>query len=135
MITNARFIDEENTLIAATIDGTDWSGLRLSTDTELNARLTAWVQEGGVIAPYEPPASVPPQVVSPYQARMALLNAGHLATVEALMADPSTDQAAKIAWEYATVFERHSPFIATLAPALGLSDAAVDALFVAAAAI
>ncbi len=73
-----------------------------------------------------------PQSVSPYQARIALLNAGYLSAVEALMADTETDPAAKIAWEYATVWQRDSAFIATLGPALGLTSEQVDALFVAA---
>jgi hypothetical protein len=46
-----------------------------------------------------------------------------------------TDQAARVAWEYATVIERQSPFIAALAPAFDLSEAQIDALFTAAAAV
>ncbi len=76
-----------------------------------------------------------PASVSAYQARIALLNAGLLAAAEALMADPATEAVARIAWEHATVFERSSPFIVTLAPALGLSEAQVDDLFIAAAAV
>lgn len=77
----------------------------------------------------------PVMSVSPYQARVALYNAGLMPAVEALMADPGTDPLAKIAWEYATAIERQSPFIAALAPALSLSDEQVDALFAAAAAV
>ena len=81
-----------------------------------------------------PPAPTPvPQTVSPYQARIALLNAGLLDAVNALVANPSTPRQAVIAWEYATVIERYSPFISSLAPALSLNDAQVDALFIAAA--
>lgn len=88
-----------------------------------------------VIDTFDPDAPVVPQSVTPYQARMALHNAGMLPAVEALMAHPETDQAARLAWEYATVVERHSPFIAVLSPALGLSDQQIDNLFIAAAAI
>jgi len=73
--------------------------------------------------------------VTPYQARVALLQADLLSTVEALMANPNTPQAAKIAWEYATVFQRDSAFIATLGPALGLSEQDIDALFISASQI
>jgi hypothetical protein len=81
-------------------------------------------------------AKVPvPASVTPYQARIALLNVELLATVDALMADPETDQAARIAWEYATSIERQSPFIEALAPALGLTEQQIDDLFITAAAI
>lgn len=73
-------------------------------------------------------AYVPP-TVSPYQARIALLNAGLLASVEAMMADPATPQSAKIAWEYATQWNRNSDFIASLGPALGLTSSQIDDLF------
>ena len=73
-----------------------------------------------------------PHAVSPYQARVALYAAGLLSQVEALMADPETPEPARIAWEYATVFERTSPFIASLAPALSLTEEQIDALFLAA---
>ncbi|AHB49322.1 hypothetical protein W911_14280 [Hyphomicrobium nitrativorans NL23] len=75
-------------------------------------------------------APIVPQSVTPYQARMALHYAGHLPAVEALVSNPETDAAARIAWEYATVFERHSPFIAALAPGLGLTEQQVDDLFI-----
>lgn len=73
--------------------------------------------------------------VTPYQARVALYNAGLIPAVEALMAHPETDPLAKIAWEYATTIERNSPFIVALAPALGLTEQQIDDLFTTAAAI
>jgi hypothetical protein len=42
---------------------------------------------------------------------------------------------AKLAWDNAIEFRRDSPTIAGLAEAVGLDDAAVDALFIAAAEI
>lgn len=128
----ARYTNASETLIAATLDGVEWHGVRLDADTDVSRSVFEWVQAGGVIVPYQSPPAEIPMMVSPYQARVALLNAGHLPAVDAIMADPSTEQAAKIAWEYATVFERHSPFIASLAPAIGLTDAQIDDLFVAA---
>ena len=100
---------------------------RILNEEELTEVLAAYGLPG--------PVAVVPKSVTPYQARMALLGAGLLATVEALMEDPGTDQAAKIAWEYATTIERDSPFIAALGPALGLTDEQIDVLFIAAAAI
>ncbi|MCB2052282.1 MAG: hypothetical protein KDE63_12720 [Novosphingobium sp.] len=82
-------------------------------------------------------AALVPQVVSMRQARLALLAAGSLAAVDAAIAALPSPQkeAAQIEWEYATEVQRDSALIASLAPALGMDDAAIDALFVAAAAI
>ena len=70
-----------------------------------------------------------PTEVSMYQARVALHRAGLLPSIEALMADPSTDPEAVIAWEYGTAMVHNSPFILALAPALGLTEAQIDELF------
>lgn len=87
------------------------------------------------IAPYVPPAPTIPQEVTAFQARAALAAAGLLSVVTAHMASLPSDDVARIAWEYAGGFKRTSPTIAALAPVLGLSDAQIDALFVAAAQI
>lgn len=71
-----------------------------------------------------------PKSVSPYQARVALHMAGLLPSVETAIA--SAPVPAQIAWEYATVFERHSPFIEALSPMLGLTETQIDDLFLAA---
>jgi len=77
------------------------------------------------------PLAPVPEVVSPRQARLALLGIGLLDTVEtALKALPGPQgRAALIDWEYATEVQRHSPLIAALAPALGLTSEQVDDLF------
>jgi hypothetical protein len=74
-----------------------------------------------------------PVSVSPAQARLALLAAGKLAQVEAIVA--AADPATRIAWDNATYIERNSPTVAALSAALGLTSAQLDALFTAAAAI
>lgn len=83
-------------------------------------------------APAAPVISDVPASVTPRQARLALLLAGHLQAVEdainALPADQS--QAARIGWDYASSVERASPLVATLGAALSLSGAQLDALFV-----
>jgi len=83
----------------------------------------------------DPPAPVAtvPYTVTPFQAKAALLQAGLLDTVKAAIA--SAPAITQLAWSDATEFTRDSPTIATMAGALGLSSAQVDALFVAAAAI
>lgn len=77
---------------------------------------------------------VPPSVTM-YQARVALLNAGLLDDVEAILAampDGIDRRRAHLAWEFASTVERTSSVLAMLAAALGLSDTQLDALFIAA---
>lgn len=70
-----------------------------------------------------------PRAVSPYQARVALHHANLLPTVTAFMNSEAAPAEAKIAWEYATQFERHSPFIESLGPLLNLTEQQIDDLF------
>lgn len=82
------------------------------------------------------PEPVPvPLAVSMRQARLALLGAGILATVNgAIAAMPGIDgDAARIEWEFAQEVRRDSPLVQSLVPALGMTDAQLDALFVHAA--
>ena len=90
-----------------------------------------WVTEGNI----PQPETIIPQSVSRFQARAALYSAGLLSNVEAIMNDPETDMLAKIAWQDAQEFKRNSPTVIGLGAALGLSEEALDQLFVAAAAI
>lgn len=82
-------------------------------------------------------AAVPvvPQSVTMRQARLALLAAGKLAAVEAAIASLPSPQkeAAQIEWEFSSVVDRNRPLVQTLGPALGLSEAELDALFIQAA--
>lgn len=83
------------------------------------------------------PARVIPQQVTKRQGRRALLAAGKLAAVTAAIAalpSPQREEA-EIDWEDATYYERSSPFVTLLAEKIGLDDEALDALFVAAAAL
>ena len=68
-------------------------------------------------------------VLGPFEARAALLATGQLAAVEALMADPSTPELVRLAWNTSTVFPRNSPALALLSAAMGWSDEDLDALF------
>lgn len=83
----------------------------------------------------DPPPPGPPQVVSRFQARAALHLAGLLTAVEALMADPTTDMLARLAWTDAQEFRRTSPTLLAMASALSLTDEQLDQLFVTAAGI
>jgi len=65
------------------------------------------------------------------QARLALLQQGLLQNVEdAIALIPEPDKTVvSIEWEYGAVVERGSQWVATLAPALGLTDEQMDDLF------
>lgn len=90
-----------------------------------------WAWDGeSFMPPAEPPVQVP-QFVTMRQARLALLSVNLLDDVEAAVA--AAGRAAQIEWEYATEVQRTHPLIAAVQQAQGLSDAQIDALFVAAA--
>ena len=76
------------------------------------------------------------RVVSMRQARLALLQSGLLAQVEAAIAaieDAAQRQAVQIEWEYAAEIDMTHPWVQHLATALGLTAAQLDALFTQAA--
>lgn len=76
-----------------------------------------------------------PQAVSMRQARLALLGAGMLATVNSTISGMTgaAGEAARIEWEYSGEVQRHKQLVASLGPALGLTDAQLDQLFITAA--
>jgi hypothetical protein len=86
--------------------------------------------------PPAPPPSMPSQVTM-RQARLALLAVGKLASVDsAISALPSPQRdAAQIEWEFASTVDRGSSFVVQLSRLLDLDDAALDALFMAAASL
>jgi hypothetical protein len=73
-----------------------------------------------------------PEAVDMAQARLALLRAGVTADMVeaqiALMPSPQKE-AAVIEWEYRTRIRRDSPLVATIGPALGLTEEQIDSLF------
>lgn len=90
-----------------------------------------WLWDG---LTFSAPPAQPPQVpgaVTMRQARLALLGAGMLEQIDtAINALPSPQkEAAKIEWEYSQEVQRHNGFVSVLAPALGLTSAQLDALF------
>lgn len=94
-----------------------------------------WGYANGVFAAAPIPAAPVPSSVTMRQARLALSNAGLLDSVDAAinaLPEPARTRA-KIEWDYSNGLERGNAFVATLGVAMGLNDAAVDALFVEAA--
>lgn len=78
-------------------------------------------------------AAYAPAVISMAQAQLALLAKGYLDDVEAAIA--TMPREAQIRWEKSTTINRDDPLTAALAKLLGLDGAALDALFVAGAAL
>ena len=83
-------------------------------------------------APDLPPPPIP-QVVSRFQARAALMLSGHLAAVEAAVAQ--ADPIVQLAWAEAVEWKRSSPTIIDLGDAIGLTPEQIDELFIQAAEI
>lgn len=77
-----------------------------------------------------------PSTVTPRQIRLALIMSGvTLSTIEAAidsLPEPRRS-VAKVTWEYSVEFQRGNPLIASMGPALGLTDAQIDQLFMLAA--
>jgi hypothetical protein len=85
-------------------------------------------------APAAPAPPIPAQVTM-RQARLALLAVGKLGAVDtaiASLSSPERDEA-QIEWDYSYTVDRTSAIVSLLGPALGLDEAALDALFSAAA--
>ena len=113
----------DNSLWAYASDGSEDAFIR----PELIAISTA---EYDAIRAAQAAITVVPYTVTPFQAKAALLQAGLLDAVKvAVLAAPPIVQ---LAWSDATEFTRDSPTIAALAAQLGLTDAQVDDLFIAA---
>lgn len=113
-----------------------------STDTTVGELRANWDGAAWVDLPYAVPTAPPVRLPCPHsvtmrQARLALLGVGLLDDVEtaiAAMSEPAKS-AALIEWNVSNELLRGNPLVAALGPALGLSDAQVDALFIAAAAL
>ena len=82
-----------------------------------------------IAAEVERLATATPKVttVTPRQARLALLEAGLLDTIETKLR--GKNKAIQIAWDYATEINRDDPLITAIAQELNLTDAAIDLLF------
>lgn len=76
-----------------------------------------------------------PDSVTMRQARIALLQAGKLATVNSTIAAMAGAQgeAARIEWEFSSEVKRNQPLVLALAPVLGMTSGEIDQLFITAA--
>lgn len=134
MQTVAIVIDGRVVNLAAVADGSDWApdigeSIPATADVQIG-----WLWDGAKFVPPPPPPPAVPAQVALWQARAVLDQMGLLATVNAAVA-ASESPALRAVWEYGNVITRDSPGLAALAEALGLTDAQVDDLFRAAAAL
>lgn len=98
----------------------------------------AWVYAPQVLD--RPMASAPsvlvvPQTITRAQAKLALLSAGLLGSVQPTIdaiPDPVQRSAAQIEWDDRLTFERTNPTLVALATAMGMTSEQLDALFIAA---
>lgn len=100
--------------------------------------LTIVADQAGMPTLVEPSVTpVVPRAVTMRQARLALLQAGLLPAVNAAVSsmEGAAGEAARIEWEYSQEVQRDKALVLALAPVLGFSEAQLDALFVAAAAL
>ena len=91
--------------------------------------------EDNVIRLANQPAPQVPESVTMRQARLALLNAGLLSSVNTAIASmPGVQgEAARIEWDYSNEVVRSQPLTLSLAAALGLTPEQMDQLFITAA--
>ena len=86
------------------------------------------IAEVGATYTPPPPQPIPvPQQVTMRQARLALLSAGLLDDVEAVIS--AAGRAAQLEWEYAAVVDRSNPAVAAVQQQEALTDAQIDDLF------
>jgi len=92
----------------------------------------AWVAQGNTPEPYiEPPPPIP-QSLTQRQARVVLIRAGYLATVETVIANMpgvSGDEA-RITWEFATEIRRDDPLLVQISGLLNLTTEQIDQMFI-----
>lgn len=103
----------------------------------------AYDEATGTFTPAAPPASLVPAEVTMRQASDALLLSGKFGRTDAQVdatilsrfdALPEPQRSlARNAWLKSNTVQRDNPFVRALGPALGMTEAEIDALFVAAA--
>ncbi len=94
--------------------------------------LASVLPEGAVVEPYVPPPTPIPATVTRFQALATLAAGGWLDTVHVYIDALPRNNVQRLAFENATDWERISPTVNAIAAMLGLSDAQVDDLFIAA---
>lgn len=93
-----------------------------------------WSYDGSSFTPPAPTPEPIPKEVTMRQARLALLDAGLLSSVQTAinsLQEPAKTKA-QIEWDYSNALQRDNSFVSVLGAALGLNETALDNLFIAA---
>jgi hypothetical protein len=105
---------------------------RINEQGQQESCLVSALPECTVIDPYIAPPPPIPSSVTRFQALATLAAGGYLDTVHTYIDTLPRSNITRLAFENATDWERTNPTINTLAQMLGLTDAQVDDLFIAA---
>lgn len=125
-MSNWKYTDESQTVVSRVLeDGTNESCFAAALDV------------GMQIDPYVDPLPSVPQSILMKQARKVLLQAGYLVQISVIInAMPSPQkELAQIDWDTSNTVERGNPLVLEMAAELGLTDAQLDAMFIAGAAL
>jgi len=114
-------------------DATQIVAYRVLDDGRMESCLASVLPEGVVVEPYVAPPPPIPATVTRFQALATLAAGGYLDTVHAYIDTLPRSNITRLAFENATDWERTSPTVNALATMLGLTDAQIDELFIAAA--
>lgn len=133
-----------DTITNKVINSIEWDGVSgnpipnscigIPRDT-VNGSGIGWEYINGQFKSPPPPTPIIPTVVSRFQARAALVQAGYFDQVDAYMASLPRTDIKRMAWEDAEGFDRTSTTLQAVAQMLNLDSAGLDALFVLAASI
>ena len=119
-------------MFRTTIDGNFYKVGTNETHSPESPEFLQWLAEGNTPEPYVAPPPPIPASVTRFQALATLAAGGWLDTVHVYIDALPRNNVQRLAFENATDWERTSPTVNALAAMLGLSDAQVDDLFIAA---
>jgi hypothetical protein len=138
---NVHIIEEGRVVNTVVVDSLDDASMIFPDAVVLDASLTPGSvgdiydeQTGTLTRPAAAPVAVP-EAVTMRQARLALLAAGKLETVQTTIAGLTGEvgDRARIEWEFSSEVRRRQPLVIDLMPALGLTEQQLDELFIQAA--
>ena len=115
-----------------TVDGNYYKVGTNETHSPESPEFLQWLAEGNTPEPYVIPPPAVPATVTRFQALATLAAGGWLDTVHVYIDALPRNNVQRLAFENATDWERTSPTVNAIAAMLGLSDAQVDDLFIAA---
>lgn len=125
-----KYLDNNNSIVGRNNEDGSFSSTLVS-----SCEVREWVASGNTIEPYSPPAITIEEIsVAMWQARAALDIKGLLDDADAAVA-ASSNPAIRQYWEYATTLDEGNDFTKAFAAIIGLTEAEMHDLFVAASAI